>query len=211
MQTHQSPSEPLQLHQITKQLFDEEWLSREDADTLIQSPKGSAQSKLHPLEVIANAQLKTPAGETITLDALMHWLAKMSRQAFFQIDPLKIDSQKIAGVMSFAFAKRHAILAVEIHTDEVVIASTQPFVSNWESDLKHTLKKDIRRVLVNPEELRKYTIEFYELANSVNKAGAQTASQGYTQNFEQMLELGSQSNPDANDQHIINIVDWLLQ
>src|SRR5690606_28990139 len=30
-------------------------------------------------------------------------------------------------------------------------------------------------------------------------------------NFEQLLELGSIKNPDANDQHIVNIVDWLLQ
>jgi general secretion pathway protein E len=30
-------------------------------------------------------------------------------------------------------------------------------------------------------------------------------------NLEQMLELGSMKEPDANDQHIVNIVDWLLQ
>jgi general secretion pathway protein E len=30
-------------------------------------------------------------------------------------------------------------------------------------------------------------------------------------NFEQMLELGTMKSPDANDAHIVNIVDWLLQ
>ncbi|MEE8079166.1 MAG: GspE/PulE family protein, partial [Pseudomonadales bacterium] len=30
-------------------------------------------------------------------------------------------------------------------------------------------------------------------------------------NFEQMLELGSLKSPEANDAHIVNIVDWLLQ
>ncbi len=30
-------------------------------------------------------------------------------------------------------------------------------------------------------------------------------------NFEQMLELGALKSPDANDAHIVNIVDWLLQ
>ena len=29
-------------------------------------------------------------------------------------------------------------------------------------------------------------------------------------NFEQMLELGELKNPDANDAHVVNIVDWLL-
>ena len=129
----------------------------------------------------------------------------------YHIDPLKIDSHKISGVMSFAFAQRHNILAVEILADKVLIGSAQPFVNNWEADLKHVLKKDIVRVVINPAELRRFTVEFYELAHSVNKAGVLSDATGYTQNFEQMLELGNQANPDANDQHIVNIVDWLLQ
>jgi len=205
-----SSTDPLTLTQIVSQLLAEKQISKQNADALIQTPKGQKQANQHPIETISDAQLKLESGKPLNLNFLVQWLADWSKQDLFQIDPLKIDSQKISGVMSFAFAQRHQILAVEIHTDEVVIASAQPFINAWESDLKHVLKKDIRRVLVNPEDLRKFTIEFYELAHSVNKAGIES-DQSYTQNFEQMLELGSQSNPDANDQHIVNIVDWLLQ
>jgi general secretion pathway protein E len=205
-----SHSEPLSFGQIVHQLEQDKWLSEEDAKMLLSAPKGSAQAKLHPLEVIANAELLKPNGEAINLESLLNWLGNWSGQEVYQIDPLKIDTQKVASVMSLAFAQRHNILAVEINQDEALIASAQPFVDYWESDLKHILKKDIRRVIVAPADLKKYTVEFYHLANSVSKAGAQTSSQ-YSQNFEQMLELGAQGNPDANDQHIINIVDWLLQ
>jgi len=205
-----SSSDPLTLPQIVSQLLAEKRISKQNADALIQTPKGQKQAKQHPIETISDAQLKLENEKPLDLNFLVQWLADWSKQDFFQIDPLKIDSQKISGIMSFAFAQRHQILAVEIHSDEVVIASAQPFINAWESDLKHVLKKDIKRVLVNPEDLRKFTIEFYELAHSVNKAGLES-DQNYTQNFEQMLELGSQSNPDANDQHIVNIVDWLLQ
>jgi len=206
-----SKSVPLNLAQIVKQLLHDKIISDSDADNLIKSPKGQKQSKLHPLEVIADAKLKQSNGLSLTVEVLVAWLANWSDQAFYQIDPLKIDSQKISEVMSFAFAQRHKILALEIHETHVVIASTQPFLDHWEADLHHVLKKDIHRVVVIPDDLRKFTVEFYELAHSVNKAGEQTDDKGYTQNFEQMLELGSQSNPDANDQHIVNIVDWLLQ
>ncbi len=37
--------------------------------------------------------------------------------------------------MSFAFAKRHRILAVESTAEEVVIAGAEPLVSAWEPDL----------------------------------------------------------------------------
>ncbi|KZY35286.1 MULTISPECIES: GspE/PulE family protein [unclassified Oleiphilus] len=210
MQQQFSHSEPLTFGQIVHQLQQDKWLSEEDAKALLIAPKGSAQAKLHPLEIIANAELSKPSGEAISIESLLNWLSTWSGQEVFQIDPLKIDSQKVANVMSLAFAQRHHILAVEINSEEAVIASAQPFVDHWENDLKHILKKNISRVIVSPADLRKYTVEFYHLANSVNKAGAQTSSQ-HSQNFEQMLELGAQGNPDANDQHIINIVDWLLQ
>src|SRR5690606_17201498 len=93
---------------------------------------------------------------------------------------------------------------------EVVIASAEPFFSDWAENLSHVLRKDIRRELTNPADLRRYTVEFYQLANSVNKAITGQSSTG-TNNFEQLLELGNVTNPDANDQHIVNIVDWLLQ
>jgi len=206
-----SNSIPLNLAQIVKQLLHDKIISESDADALIKTPKGQKQAKQHPLEIIADAKLKQSNGLSLTIEVLVAWLANWSGQPFYQIDPLKIDSQKISDVMSFAFAQRHQILALEIHESHVVIASDQPFLDHWESDLQHVLKKEIHRVVINPDDLRKYTVEFYELAHSVNKAGAQTDDKGYTQNFEQMLELGSQSNPDANDQHIVNIVDWLLQ
>lgn len=212
MQHQPSQTDPLNLNQFVWQLEKDQLISAEDAKSVLQTPKGKKQANQHPLETIADANLNQPNGQPLTLNILLKWLANWSDQPVFQIDPLKIDSHKVASIMSFAFAQRHHILAVEIHPDEIVIASAQPFVNHWEQDLKHVLKKNIRRVIVNPVDLKKFTIEFYELANSVNKAGGQTEAQSYTQNFEQMLELGSnQGNPDANDQHIVNIVDWLLQ
>jgi len=206
-----SKSIALNLQDIVSRLLHDKVISQSDAEALINTPKGQKHANQHPLETIADSDLKQKNGQTLTLDWLVSWLANWSEQPHYQIDPLKIDSRKIAEVMSFAFAQRHQILAVEIKADEVLIASTQPFVDGWEEDLKHVLKKDIRRVVINPEDLRRFTIEFYELAHSVNKAGVQTDAQNFGQNFEQMLELGSLGNPDANDQHIINIVDWLLQ
>ena len=52
-----------------------------------------------------------------------------SGQPVFHIDPLKTDAHQIADVMSYAFAQRHDILAVEVRTDYVVVASAEPFCS----------------------------------------------------------------------------------
>jgi general secretion pathway protein E len=68
--------------------------------------------------------------------------------------------------------------------------------------------------MVNPVHLHRFTIEFYKLARAIEGANNSESVANNTNkvgNFEQLLELGNLQNPDANDQHIINIVDWLLQ
>ena len=66
-------------------------------------------------------------------------------------------------------------------------------------------------VLANPEQLRRYRVEFYNLSRSIAGASGNTGQEmsGIT-NFEQLLEVGK-GHHDADDQHIVNIVDWILQ
>ena len=203
----------LDFSRVVRRLLADKIIDDEDAEKLLSSPRGQKHVQLHPLEIIAGAGLTAlTGGMRIDNEFLLDWLSDWSGQETLTIDPLKVDSLKTSEVMSFAFAQRHQILAVEVTETDVVIASAQPFSFDWENDLKHVLKRNIKRVIANPSDIRRFTVEFYELAKSVNKAGVESDQSAYTQNFEQMLELGSKSaSPDANDQHIVNIVDWLLQ
>jgi len=175
----------------------------------------SSRLKGHPLVYLAEQQLpdqKVP-GNFLTIERLLRWLGDRTGQDFYRIDPLKINVTAVADVMSRAFAERHRILAVEVNSNEVVIASAEPYIRSWESNLEHVLRKPIRRVLADPREIDRLTSEFYSMAGSVR--GARTTERSGSPaglgNLEQMLELGSMNEPDANDQHIVKIVDWLLQ
>jgi len=171
--------------------------------------------KVHPLVFLAEQKIPDAAnpGKLLDMDRLLAWLGDKVDQAVYQIDPLKINVSAVAEVMSRAFAERHRILAVEVNDDEVVIASDEPFIRTWESNLEHVLRKPLRRVLADPRAIARHTAEFYTMAGSVQGArSADRADSGVgVGNLEQMLELGSMKEPDANDQHIVNIVDWLLQ
>jgi len=170
---------------------------------------------VHPVVYLAEQKLEDPSrpGKVLDMEALLSWLGDRSGQAIYEIDPLKINLGAITEVMSKAFAQRHRILAVEVAKDEVVIASCDPDIRAWESNLEHVLRKSIRRVLADPREIARHTAEFYTMAGSVRGAyGAGRPERTATpNNLEAMLELGSMKDPDANDQHIVNIVDWLLQ
>ncbi|WP_148862407.1 GspE/PulE family protein [Marinobacter fonticola] len=207
------PRATLTLRDICTALVEDGEITQDDAERVLTGNLGAESAKRHPLDVVAIAELTSQKNKrTLGLDRLTEWLAHWADQPYYHIDPLKIDAPGVARVMSFAFAQRHHILAVEIHPDEVWIASAEPFKHDWEANLRHVLKKDIRRVVANPEDIRRFTVEFYQLASSVSKASG-AAAQGATNihNFEQLLDLGDNKSPDANDQHVVKIVDWLLQ
>lgn len=168
----------------------------------------------HPLELIAEQQLDDlhRPGKKLDLEMLTQWLADWAAQPYLRIDPLKIDVAAVTPLMSYAFAQRHKILAVAQDAHSVTIASAQPFVRAWEDNLAHVLRRDIRRVVANPADIRRFTSEFYRLAQSVSGASGQQFAVAGSGNFEQLLKLGAaDQEPDANDAHIVNIVDWLFQ
>ena len=170
---------------------------------------------IHPLVVIAEQRWKTPQPPHRTLDpdALAQWLAKWSGLDYRHIDPLKINVAAVTEVMSSAYATRFRILPMEVRPHEVVIATAEPFQRSWEAELEPILRKSIRRVIADPDAIGRYQVEFYNLAKSVKKALARGDVSGVgISNFEQLVEMGkAKGSLDANDQHVVLIVDWLWQ
>jgi len=169
---------------------------------------------IHPLVLVAEQKWKaaTPPHKLLTLEFLAEWLAGKTGLDYRHIDPLKINFHAVTEVMSNAYATRFHILPVEVNSREVVIATAEPYLREWEAELRPILRKDIRRVIANPLDIERYLVEFYNLARSVKKAMLADGARSGVSNFEQLVELGAANRQfDANDQHIVSIVDWLWQ
>ncbi len=70
--------------------------------------------------------------------------------------------------MSQEFALRNRILAVEVTADAVLIATDQPYKKEWVANLEHSLlPKKIQRVLLSPDQLQRYLIEYYQVSRAV--------------------------------------------
>lgn len=204
----------LDLGDILRELVSQQRIDQQTAEQCLLLRRGSANPQQHPLEFLAAQSVNDLArpGRKLDLDSLTRWLAEYSGQPFYRIDPLKVDVASVTPLMSYAFAQRNKILAVAVSPDEVTVASAQPFVHSWESNLTHVLQRPIKRVVANPADITRYTQEFFRLARSVTGASAVEQKTSGVGNFEQLVNLGaSDSEPDANDAHIVNIVDWLFQ
>jgi general secretion pathway protein E len=168
----------------------------------------------HPLVTIAEQKWRqaAPPGKVLTLEALAEWLAKRVGLGYLHIDPLKIDFSAVTDIMSSAYATRFRILPVAVTAKEAVIATAEPGVREWEKELAPIIKREIRRVIANPLDIERYQVEFYNLAKSIKGAAKKSDAAGGLSSFEQLVELGAQNKQfDANDAHIVRIVDWLWQ
>lgn len=204
----------LDLATIVAQLCKSGLLNQAQKRMVLKRRRNAEQARLHPVEYLAELGLEDQQhrGRVLDMDTMMRWLAAQANQPYYSIDPLKIDPATITRVMSAAFAQRHQILAVEVSDDTLVIASAWPFHTGWEDTVRHTSQKKIRRVVGNPVDIRRYSSEFYSLADSVRRASKNShGNNAASRSFEQLLELGNIRNPAANDQHVIKVVDWLLQ
>ncbi|RRV67892.1 type II/IV secretion system protein [Stutzerimonas stutzeri] len=205
---------PLDLADLLRELVAQGRVAQDSAEQCLTVRRSAVANQQHPLEFLAAQQLDDlqRPGKKLDLETLTVWLAERAGQPYLRIDPLKIDVAAVTPLMSYAFAQRHSILAVAVDASAVTIASSQPFVHGWEANLTHVLKRPIKRAVANPADIQRFTVEFYRLAKSVSGASSTDQKISGVGNFEQLLNLGaSDQEPDANDSHIVNIVDWLFQ
>ena len=209
------PSGKLDWLKLIAWLRDDGMIEPEEADKTIKR-FGSTQSVQHPLVRLAAAglQRKGPVaggGKTLDIEALTAWLAARCGMPYLRIDPLKVDVGRVADVMSITYAERRLALPLQVVLTEVTVATCEPFDIAWVSEIEAHTRKSIKLVLVSPIELQKYTTEFYTLSRSV-RAAAKKGETAAVASFEQLVELGrSNRQLDANDQGVVQVVDWLWQ
>ncbi|MYM68613.1 type II/IV secretion system protein [Pseudoduganella sp. FT55W] len=216
--TTTSKAAPLDLQQIYTWLLADGMIRKAEVKELYAQSQGilkNTSGYMHPLCAVAHAKLLSaqPPHKLLTLDALCEWLAHRANLPFIRIDPLKIDFTKVADVMSASYAARFNILPVELTADTLVVATADPFAQEWEAEIAKISRRAVRCVIANPLDIAQYITQFFSLAKSIKKANKSNSNDlTLRNNFEQLVELGKTNKQvDANDQHVINIVDWLWQ
>ncbi|MDH5628569.1 MAG: type II/IV secretion system protein [Gammaproteobacteria bacterium] len=169
-------------------------------------------SKAHPINLIAGLKLKSKStGKELKAEFLSEWFADQYQLPYVRLDPLKIDVDAVTSVMSKAFAIRHNILACDVNNNHVTVVVLNPEEVSWEQGLTHILRKPVKRVFANPETVIRLQQDFYNLSHSMKGASGEKLQRPKLSNLEQLLEVGNIGDIDANDQHVVQIVDWLLQ
>ena len=171
-----------------------------------------AESAQHPLVRLASVSMRRASdNKPLDIEMLAQWLAGRAGLGYLRIDPLKVDVGKVADTMSAGYAERHKILPVQVTPTELVVATAEPFITDWVAEVERQARRSVRRVVASPQEIHKFTAEFFALAKSVRSAMKAGGNSGGA-SFEQLVELGKTNKQlDANDQGVVQVVDWLWQ
>ena len=194
-----------------------DWLRADGVITVEEAQRtvarcSQAESSQNPLVRLASVAMERASdGKPLDIEALTEYLATRVGLGYLRIDPLKVDVGKVADTMSLTYAERHKVLPVLVTAQEVVVATAEPFITDWVAEVERQARRPVRRVLVNPLDIQRYTVEFFALAKSVRNA-QKTLGTASASSFEQLVELGKSSKQlDANDQGVVKVVDWLWQ
>ena len=194
-----------------------EWLNEDGVISPAEAARTIArcsqvQSSQPPLIRLASVSMtRVSDGKPLDIETMAQWLAGRANLNYLRIDPLKVDVGKVADAMSGIYAERHKVLPVQVTPTEVVVATSEPFITDWVSEVERQAKRSVRLVVVNPVDITKYTAEFFSLAKSV-KAAIKSGGNSGGASFEQLVELNKTNKQlDANDQGVVQVVDWLWQ
>ncbi|OYT90780.1 MAG: type II secretion system protein E [Burkholderiales bacterium PBB3] len=193
-----------------------EWLERDGVIAAEEAQRtvarcAQAESAQHALVRLASVSMRRAAdGKPLDIEALTQWLAAYAGMEYLRIDPLRVDVGKVADSMSAGYAERHKILPVAVSVAEITVATAEPFIADWVGEVERQSRRSVRRVIANPQDIQRYTAEFFTLAKSVRAANKSGTNNGAS--FEQLVELGKTNKQlDANDQGVVQVVDWLWQ
>ncbi|HUG24084.1 GspE/PulE family protein [Piscinibacter sp.] len=206
-----TPTGQLEWRVLLKWLREDQVIGAEDADRT-KKRFGAGDSAQHPLVRLGAAGLTRKSnGKPLDTEALTEWLAGRCGLPYLRIDPLKVDVGRVTEIMSISYAERRRALPLQVGLHDVTVGTCEPFDTAWVPEIEGHTRKALKLVLVSPLELQRYTTEFYTLSRSV-RAAIKTGESSAIASFEQLVELGrSNRQLDANDQGVVQVVDWLWQ
>jgi len=209
-------SKPLQstLTPIVKSMFQKGIVDKKDANRIIKNSNSSSVTSVHPYVNLSDYKLiNLKTGKPVSVEFIVKFVAGMHGLDYLKIDPTKVNVNKVTSAVSQAYATTHKILPVAMTSDTVTFAVSNPIDTSWVDELQRILRLKVNRVHSNPVDIQRLLFEFYGVNKSIKRAQEQHKGRSIDSilNLEQLVKLGTKGDLTADDQHIVNIVDWLFQ
>jgi general secretion pathway protein E len=180
------------------------------------APRGragaSTEAVVHPAEILVAMDIVVSREPEVKLTEkmIMEVVARAANLPFVELDPLKIDAKLAPQFLSRPFARRKTALVIAATETSVTVAVADPYDRGLIDDLVQYVKRRPTLVIATPSDIQRLITDFYGFRGAI--AGAEEQIQGVVDigNLERYVKLKRVEDIEANDQHVVNAVEYLL-
>ena len=174
--------------------------------------RAAVDAVIHPAEILVAMDFGTSGDPSrkLTERMVMEIVATSAKLPFIELDPLKIDAKLAPQILSRPFARRHTALVIGADGATVTVAVADPYDRGLIDDLVNLVKRRPVLVVSTPSDIQRLITDFYGFRGAVAGAAEQVQGGVDIGNLERYVKLKSVEDIEANDQHIVNAVEYLL-
>jgi general secretion pathway protein E len=178
----------------------------------IQSDNDERGQYISIVDVIASLELTLPgkSNKKLTEELIMEVVARHLNIPYVKIDPLKLDSDVVTGIISRPFALKHTLLPIKVSDRNLTLAVANPFDGEAIDWIERTTNYKVTKVISTKTDILKIITEFYGFRTSVTAAHKDIEARHDISNLEQLVQLKSLKELESTDKHIVNAVEYLL-
>jgi general secretion pathway protein E len=175
--------------------------------------KESDQPYVSPIEILASFDFpsKNPRRRTMDEAEICQGFSGASSVPFTRIDPLKLDARSVCTIISKPFARRNLLVPIKLEGGTLTVAMVNPFDKETIQSLEDVTGYTIAPVLGMRGEILKTINEIFAFEHSLIEAEKLKSGVPDLGNLEQLVDMVSDREIEASDQHVVNAVDLLFQ
>lgn len=188
-------------------------LQLEQKELQFSRARSQIQTEISPVQVLASFKYPLPddPDRLLTEELIMQILAEELGMDFVKIDPLKLDLDLVTRTISRPFARKHSMIPIKSENNTLVVATDDPFDLEGLDGIKQASGKNVKLVLSTRSEIQRIINDFYGFRISVSVAERELTPEFDIGNLEQYVRMRPESQIDAQDQPIINAVEYLFR
>lgn len=181
-----------------------------------------ASSKEHPLQLLQGISLadRRIVGKKLSYDELAQTVAKSFDLTYLRLDSLNINLDSISFLIPGPYAERLGIVPVEVTPTHVVIATSEPLVTDWIDEVAAQTKRKIQLKLSTPAQIRHLLNEVFVVQKALKSVSREQGKsgdekiklmrQGKINELDKLVETSRAKNTGPQDSSVARIVDWLI-
>lgn len=173
---------------------------------------GDPDPRVTPTELITAFRLPV-AGGVLTEERIQRAVAQTAKKPYVAIDPLRVDPKLITESVSYAYARRNAVLPLSLADGRLTLALDDPWAVDVAATMQAHAEVPVEVVVASRSDILRVLDEVFQFRGAVTGAVAELGESGTDLgNLEQLVQISSGARSlESDDSHVVQAVDFLMR